>query len=360
MSERNQVVLKENSDAYTDEISVKEIVFKIIAWRKYLFSKWKVILSTVVIFAMVGLLYANHKKLYYIAKCTFVLQDGKSQMPGTLSGLSFLMGDSGGGGGSMFEGDNLLELYKSRLMLKKAILTPYKPENQTISLVDLYLNTSGLKQQWQKDASLSQLKLDSTTLVHSNRLQDSIIQQIVSDIGTNYLNVYKSKSGIITVEVKSTNEQFSKSFNDQVVKTVNDYYVQTVSQKALQDLKILQKQTDSIRHVMHYSLFSIASTIDANPNANLARRSLQVPSQTKQSDVEANKAVLSELVRNLELAKISLRKETPLIQLIDSPIYPLEKKRLSRLMATIAGGIAGGAMAVFFLSILLVYRKLLR
>ena len=49
----------------------------------------------------------------------------------------------------------------------------------------------------------------------------------------------------------------------------------------------------------------------------------RVPSVNRQVDVQANTAILTELVKNLELAKVDLRKETPLIQIIDTPILPL-------------------------------------
>ncbi len=51
----------------------------------------------------------------------------------------------------------------------------------------------------------------------------------------------------------------------------------------------------------------------------------RAPSAKRQVDVQANKAILTELVKQTELAKVTLRKETPLIQIIDRPILPLMK-----------------------------------
>lgn len=62
----------------------------------------------------------------------------------------------------------------------------------------------------------------------------------------------------------------------------------------------------------------VAASADANPNPNLGRQTLRVPSQRKQGDVQINQAILAQLVQNLEIAKMSLRTETPLIQVIDS------------------------------------------
>jgi hypothetical protein len=51
-------------------------------------------------------------------------------------------------------------------------------------------------------------------------------------------------------------------------------------------------------------------------------------------DVQAN--TLTELV-NSGLAKVTLRKETPLIQIIDRPILPLAKERFGKAKGIVLG-----------------------
>jgi uncharacterized protein involved in exopolysaccharide biosynthesis len=55
------------------------------------------------------------------------------------------------------------------------------------------------------------------------------------------------------------------------------------------------------------------------------------------------------LVKNLEVSKVTLRKETPLIQVIDAPILPLEKEKIGKLTGTALGGIIGFFLVVIFL-----------
>jgi uncharacterized protein involved in exopolysaccharide biosynthesis len=54
--------------------------------------------------------------------------------------------------------------------------------------------------------------------------------------------------------------------------------------------------------------------------------------------VQANTAILTELVKQSELAKVTLRKETPLIQIIDRPILPLAKERFGKAKGIVLGG----------------------
>ena len=56
--------------------------------------------------------------------------------------------------------------------------------------------------------------------------------------------------------------------------------------------------------------------------------------------------VSEEIVKNLEMAKITLRKEKPLIQAIDEPIYPLEKKSLNKMLMAFMIGLISSIFVV--------------
>ena len=92
-------------------------------------------------------------------------------------------------------------------------------------------------------------------------------------------------------------------------------------------------------------------------NLNPAFNIKGTPSKRRQIDVQANTAILTNLVVQLELAKITLRKETPLIQLIDKPILPLLKERVSRLKSLITGGLLAGFLIVLYLVFGRLYNK---
>jgi hypothetical protein len=151
--------------------------------------------------------------------------------------------------------------------------------------------------------------------------------------------------------VKTGNELFSKRFTEALVKEVSDFYVETRTKKSSDNLGILQHQTDSVWNALNGAISGVASSADANPSPNPARLTLRVPAQKRQISVQTNTVILQELVKNLELAKVSLRKETPLIQIIDKPILPLEKEQFGKKKGLIIGGLIGGALIVIFLLI---------
>lgn len=170
-------------------------------------------------------------------------------------------------------------------------------------------------------------------------------------MNNSYLSVSKpdKKLNIIQVRVKSTDELFAKEFNDKLVANVNEFYIQTKTKKSLQNVSILQTQTDSVKRALNGAIHSTLTVADATPNLNISRQLLREPAQRSQFTADANKVLLTELVKNLELTKMALRRETPLIQIIDAPIIPLEIDKLSKFIALWAGGVIGGGLCIFAL-----------
>jgi len=62
----------------------------------------------------------------------------------------------------------------------------------------------------------------------------------------------------------------------------------------------------------------------------------------------------AEVVKNLELSKMAMAQETPIVQVVDAPILPLERDNLGKVKGMLLGGFLGG----FFVTILLIMRKL--
>jgi uncharacterized protein involved in exopolysaccharide biosynthesis len=55
------------------------------------------------------------------------------------------------------------------------------------------------------------------------------------------------------------------------------------------------------------------------------RQTLRTESNRASVDAQLALSIYSEIVKNLKLAEIAVRKETPLITVIESPQFPLER-----------------------------------
>lgn len=119
-------------------------------------------------------------------------------------------------------------------------------------------------------------------------------------------------------------------------------------------MAILERQVDSIRRELNGAITGVAVANDNTFNLNPALNVRRAPSARRQVDVQANTAILTELVKQTELAKVTLRKETPLIQVIDKPILPLQKDKFSKVKGIIIGFFIGS----FVVAMSLIFRRL--
>lgn len=357
--ESNTTKITNTAQVQSDEISLKEVILKIRRLFHFLLSKWKTILLVGILGSILGFVYAHARKPVYTATCTFVLDEGKSSGGlGQYAGLAAMAGINIGGGASdgLFQGDNILELYKSRRMLQKTLLSYGEFNGKIDLLINRYVEINNLREAWEEKPKTKGLRFDIPRTEYS-RLHDSVIGSIVSDINKNYLSVSKldRKLNILKVDVKSEDEQFAKNFNDQVVTNVNAFYTETKTKKQEENIHILKNQADSVRAVLNTSIAGTATSLDANPNANAALQILRVPSQRKQIDVQANSAIYAEVIKNLEMAKLAALQDAPLIQVVDSATYPLEKASIGKLKGLLMGMFIG----VFISCVILTLRTIL-
>ncbi len=347
-----------------DEISLKELIQKIQEWIGYLKTQWKLIFGIAAIGAIIGFTYASIHKPSYSATSTFVLEEDKGG--GGLSGAMGLAStfglDLGGGGGGLFTSSNIIELMKSRLVVEKTLLNSIQIYGKEMSLVNYYIQINELKDKWsKKKPALANINFPANAVRTKFSLeQDSILQVISAGLTKNNLTIAQKdkKVSIISLTVKSENELFSKLFCEQLLKETSDFYIETKSKKARLNVEILQHQVDSIRAELNSAITGVAAASDNVYNLNPAFNVKRTPGTKRQVDVQANTAILTQLVAQLELSKVSLRKETPLIQLIDRPILPLEKEKIGRIKSFVLGGFLAGILAVMYLVFGQLYKKL--
>jgi uncharacterized protein involved in exopolysaccharide biosynthesis len=348
-----------------DEISLKELVLKIKEWCRFLLTKWVVIVAAGIIGGAIGVGYALFTKPEYTANLSFALEDekqGTGGLSGALGLASSLGIDLGTSAGGAFSGANLIELLKSRNIVEKALLNPITVNGKTKSLAQHFIYFNELDKKWDSKPLLKGIKfVPDADRSRFTLQQDSILGILYKELagldgveGLLKVSQKDKKISIINIEVKSTNELFSKAFTESIAQEVSSYYIAIKSKKARQNVAILQHQTDSIRAELNGAITGVAAAADNTFGLNPAMMVRKTPGTSRQVDVQANTAILTQLVTNLEMAKVSLRKETPLIQVIDRPILPLKKEKVGKLKSLILGGFFAG----FLTALTLVLKKL--
>jgi len=344
-----------NEPTVKEEISLKELLKNLEEWYYFFLSKWKTILLAAIVGACLGLTYSFVKKPIYTATLSFAFEGESSGGSGGVLSLASQFGlDIGGSGGSMFSGGNLIELFKSRSMLEQTLMKGIVYKGDTISLAEMYIQNMEWRKKWNNKPKFKNIHfIPNTKRKYFSRVHDSILGLIYKDLSENELTINKidKKLDIVNIDMISTNELFAKYFVENLAIEVSTFYIDTKSKKARINMEILERQTDSVRAELNGAITGVAVANDNNFNLNPALNVRRTPSAKRQVDVQANIAILTELVKQTELAKVTYRKETPIIQIIDKPILPLKKERVGKLKGIIIGGFLAGLLAVFVLSI---------
>lgn len=351
------------SQGQGDYISLKELIAKVNGLVRYLLGKWLLIGAVGLVCGALVLVYSLTKKTQYTAKLSFILEE-QSAGGGSLSAaasiaeqLGFSIGGISGSRG-FFQGDNIIAFLKSRSMIDQTLLTEVDWGGETDMLVSRYIEYNGLREKWKNKPHLKDIRFADTVGVY---LQDSLMAQFYKSILKHDLVVEKpdKKYNIIAVEMETPDESFSKVFVETLIKNASDFYIQTRTQKAAENLAVLTRQVDSVRLELDAAIGGVAAAIDANPNPNPAFQRLRVNSQKRTVDVQANTAILTELVKNQELAKITLRNEKPIIQVLDKPILPLADDKMRITTALFSGFAVGVMLSCLFLAFRYIYRQIM-
>ncbi len=325
----------------------------------YLLKKKILIATGIVICAGLGLTASFLYKPRYNGKLTFVLQNAEDA-GGGLSGLAGQFGLSLGGGSGTFSGDNIFELLFSRTLVEKALLAPVQTPEGKNTLLNEYIKTYKLDQQWAESEEEDIRNLSFPPGQHREsftRLQDSIMGDIYTSFISKALKVYKvdKKLSIGCIEMQSKSEFFSKNFVEKLIEETSSYYINTKTKLSRQNYNVLKNQADSIKEL--YDQLTLEYAQLADRKIGTIRQSANVDLVRMQTEIQMLSTSYIEMIKNLELMKMTISKQTPLVEVIDRPIMPLEVQKIGKIIGTFVGGFLGAMFSFGFFTFIFIWKN---
>jgi hypothetical protein len=323
-------------------IVLGDVIESIKRFFSYLRSQFVLIAICGLVGLVLPLIYRAFQKPAYAASTTFILEE-KSATGGGLAGIASQVGlDLGslGSGSSLFTGDNILDIIKSRVIIEKVLLTPISG-NSGKTLADLYLEFSGMGEKLPAPVSFASPSVTHTVY------QDSVLYVMYDQIAKKNVSVDRlnKKGSIFKIVTVSQNQVFSKNFAERLLKETTTYYVNVKTSTAAANVKRLQARGDSLLRVLNAKSYNAASFQILDPN--VAFKSMSVPAEVSSRDKSIVFSIYAEVTKNLEMSRIALVSQTPVIQVLDVPKYPLMDDRKSYLFLGLVGFIAGIFAAIF-------------
>jgi hypothetical protein len=282
-----------------------------------------------------GLVYYFITSPKYQATATFIVEEKSSGsgLAGMAGQLGFDISSLTGGNAGLFDGDNILEIIKSRNIIESVLLSKVNisdsANNKT--LADLYYEISGLKNKLEhKSKDLANLNFSSINKgVAHTILQDSILYVMIEKINKDNLNVQRTnkKGSIFSISTNSTNPQFSKLFSERLLNETSEMYIKIKVGNLSSNITRLQNKADSLQALLNRTSYQSAAlnTFDANE----AYKSSSVPEEMSQRDKLVLNTLYAEVVKNVEILRISLINQKPIIQVLDLPKFPLVNQEIN-------------------------------
>lgn len=346
-----------------DELSMRGLIIKAQETTNYLLRKWKLIALFILLGAIAGLAASFIVKVKYKAVLTFVMEDSKNGSFSAYSSIASQFGiqlpDASSTSG-VFSGDNIMGFLQSRTLIERTLLTPTTINGKQLTLAEHYVNFNNLRSQYKGKPGLENISFPVGLSRSKYTLQqDSILYTLYKRIYLSDLKVDKpdKKLSFVEVDVTTPNEQFSKVFAENLVDEALSFYVDAKMSRSRRNVNNLQKRADSILMLLNQRTYTTAQIQDINLNP--ARKVATVGAELALRDKGILQTMYAEVERNLEVSKATMEQEAPLIQIVDTPIYPLERKKVGKGMGLIVGGFLGGFVIIVFLIVRMLYNDLL-
>jgi len=341
-------------EQYNDEIQLKDILIKLSEYKTYLLNKKLTIIGFSFLFFLIGIFNAIYTETKYNAELTFVVEGEKGGGSlGGMSGIASQFGfDIGGSESATFSQSNILELLKSRGVIVSALMQSSKLNGKEDLLIEHYLELNKIKESWLQNEGFKGVSF------HANKsiVHDSISGVVWASVIENKLIVEmeSDEANIINLSYSSIDDEFAKSFVETLINEMSKMYITHQTAQANNTLDFLQNRSDSVFAELELAEEDFARIKDINQR--IVKASGRLKELQLMRRVEVLNAMYLEIVKNLELSKITLLNQTPIINIIDKPVLPLEEEKTSKTLAGLLGGFLGGFLSVCFF----IFRKLFK
>lgn len=339
-----------------DEISLVDVYLKLRDTVRFLWSKKISILIAGALGGVIGLTYAYFKPIEFESRLTFIVdQKGVSKGLGAFSGIASSFGLGAGDGGLYDNQANIMNYLKSRKVIENSLISRI-PGTKT-SFAERFVKEYGWEEDWMKDSRLQKMdfSLDKPREKYSLS-EDSVLNCIYTfllDERMLEISLPDEEGSILEIDFNSFDDTISRYFPETLLSIVSKNYTHTKTKLSRENVELLQHQTDSVRNALNQSLVDAANSSDQIFGLNPALNVRRVPTTKEQIDIESSRVLLGELIKNLELAKVQLKDQTPLIEVIDEPRFPLKQSKNSKISFMLYFGI----ISSIIFSLILLARK---
>jgi len=263
---------------------------------------------------------AYFKKTKYSAELSFMLNEDTGNSMN--SALSAVLGKFSTGGGK-YNLDKILELSKSRNINELLLFTKWKYKGEEDFIANTMLDVYKKDIERKLGRPIIQFQHSETTKFNLNESEQLLFLHNLMSEQNIVVASTNDKTGIMNLNVITYDEDLSKVLADTLFSKLGQFYINKSVEKELQTYNIIKRRSEYLYYKMNNQTKNAAQIEDAS--LGVWEQKSKLPQIQYERDSKISSILYGETLKNLELANFSLQNRTPFIQLIDSPLKPLNK-----------------------------------
>ena len=284
---------------------------------------------------------------YYTATLSFSLSESKGFQDGLVSSLLGFSGASTSeqGGTNAVEVEELLgtrRVMQMALFRRLSFKQSYDKPKEDF-LVNHYLGLSGLRANW-AGTELANFSFKHDSLEAFSRTENQIFQMVFQRISASEFRRFRNNSGTINLSYQSVSEELAYEFVLALYESIDSFYTEKAVEKQRKVYEAAVKRRDALEARLQQDEADYYGYLDVRnaPGTN----EVHVRKFAKQKKLMTTMEAYFLAIKNAEAAGMALEQKTPILQLIDPPMYPLSAAVPNPNMHLYIGIFAGGFLGL--------------
>lgn len=343
------------------EITLKDIILKVLEYLKYLLSNWKPIILFAFVLGILFAVLASTTPIKYSEKLTYMMDEKSGE---SLPGMD-LIGNLFGAKNQDTNLGKILELFASRNIIHKTLFDTISIDGKNDFIANHILDKYTVEElvgdykalgfyyleKWPKrllaNPDFRFSSSDTDSFGENENLYLNLIYNLVNGnpnarIPRLLSSELDEDSGIMTISMKSDNQDITLGILNNIYIRLSDFFIEKSIEKQQKTYDIMKEKRDSVIGVLKTVEYQLADFKDSNRNLETVKGYLK--ELRLEREVAIHNVMYAEVVKQLEVTDFSLKNKTPVVQVIDFPRRPIIPTVVSWKVAFVKYSMLGGVL----------------
>ncbi len=309
---------------------------------KQLYKSKKTIIYISLLFGFIGISIALSSPLKFNSSTVFITQNENSSANSSLSGVASLVGINLGSVKGSEITSSMYPLVAESPKFKRLILETIIDEKSNLTLKSFIIDKYKLKGE----------KTQSSSSIYVSELEEDCFEFISLMVQV----TVNKKDGFVTISTTMPIAEYAATLAINAQEILQKIIIENKIESARQNLKFTENQL--YQKKLEFDELQSKLSYFKDSNLNLVN-SLIINEQDKlEAEFEIINAVVTELSKQVEQAKLQVSKDTPVFSTIKEAVIPNKRSSPKRTQIVIISGLIGFIISITYVSLLRPLKKL--